>query len=369
LEHITTEQGFFMRFDISGVLLIILLLAVAAVVPLRADDAESSSIFKEALKAFNDKDYVDAAELFAKAENKADSVDLKLKAALREVESYRKAGYRGKEFDAIEKVIRRYPGHIDYKKLVDREFALGDAYFHGYADPAFWSLRFIPFLTDKDRMFEIYEAALKHAPFAPAGATARLRLAVRCLKADKNDKALTLLKEIIRIYPDTEAARYAMLELGNAFSEMSLAGDGDGKHFDEAMSIFKEFKEKYPNLSENEWVKHSEAKARNAYAQRLHNIAAFYHREGRDEPAAAYLMEVMRRFPDTKPAAESEKLLTQIDKNYFPEKVAPAVAPEYPKYETLKFPEEPRKLLLAPENSNGKFLLPIYDLNLNKEKK
>lgn len=358
-----------MRFDISGVLLTILLLAVAAVVPLCADDAESSSIFKEALKAFNDKDYVDAAELFAKAENKADSVDLKLKAALREVESYRKAGYRGKEFDAIEKVIRRYPGHIDYKKLVDREFALGDAYFHGYADPAFWSLRFIPFLTDKDRMFEIYEAALKHAPFAPAGATARLRLAVRCLKADKNDKALTLLKEIIRIYPDTEAARYAMLELGNAFSEMSLAGDGDGKHFDEAMSIFKEFKEKYPNLSENEWVKHSEAKARNAYAQRLHNIAAFYHREGRDEPAAAYLMEVMRRFPDTKSAAESEKLLTQIDKNYFPEKVAPAVAPEYPKYETLKFPEEPRKLLLAPENSNGKFLLPIYDLNLNKEKK
>ena len=357
-----------MRANIFHVLLTTLLLA-AAVLPLRADDAESSAVFKEALKAFNDKDYVEAAELFAEAENKASSVELKFKAALREVESYRKAGYRGKEFDAIEKVIRRYPGHADFKQLVDREFALGDAYFHGYADPAFWSLRFIPFLTDKDRMFEIYEAALKHAPFAPAGADARLRLAVRCLKKNENDKALKLLKELIRIYPETEAARYAMLELGNAFSEMSLAGDGDGKHFDEAMNIFKEFKEKYPNLSENEWIKHSEARARNAYAQRLHNIAAFYHREGRDEPAAAYLMEVMRRFPDTKSAAESEKLLTQIDKSYFPEKATPAVVPEFPKYETLKFPEEQRKLLLAPENSNGKFLLPIYDLNLNKEKK
>ena len=31
--------------------------------------------------------------------------------------------------------------------------------------------------------------------------------------------------------------------------------------------------------------------------------------------------------------------------------------------------EEQRKLLIAPENSNGKFLLPVYDLNLNKEKK
>ncbi|MBO5923116.1 MAG: outer membrane protein assembly factor BamD [Lentisphaeria bacterium] len=347
-------------------LLAIMLFAGTAVY---ADNAESSAIFSEALKAFNAKDYIEAAELFAKAEHKADSVELKLKAALREVESYKKAGYRGKEFDAIEKIIRRYPTYIDYKALVDREYALGDAYFHGYADPAFWSLRFIPWLTDKDRMFEIYQAALKHAPFAPEGANARLRLAVRYIKNNELEKALKLLKEIIRIYPDTETERYAMLELGNAFSEMSLNGDGDGKHFDEAMNIFREFKTKYPQLTENEWIKHTEAKARNAYAKRLHNIAKFYHREGRDEPAAAYLLEVMRRFPDTKSAAESEKLLTQLDKTYYPAPTAPAVAPEFPQYETLKFPEEQRKLLIAPENSNGKFLLPVYDLNLNKEKK
>ena len=54
---------------------------------------------------------------------------------------------------------------------------------------------------------------------------------------------------------------------------------------------------------------------------------------------------------------------------YFPEKIEPAILPNYPQYETMKFPEEPRKLLLAPENSNRKFLLPIYDLNLPKEKK
>lgn len=357
-----------MRFNVFY-WLIAVMFSAGLILPLKANDAESSTIFSEALKEYNSKNYIDAAELFAKAEHKAESVELKLKAALREVESYRKSGYRGKEFDAIEKIIRRYPSYIDYKKLVDREYALGDAYFHGYADPAFWSLRFIPWLTDKDRMFEIYEAALKHAPFAPAGANARLRLAVRYLKAAKNDKALALLKEIIRIYPDTETARYAMLELGNAFSEMSLAGDGDGKHFDEAMSIFREFKEKYPHLTENEWVKQCENKARNAYARRLHNIAEFYHREGRNEPAAAYLMEVMRRFPDTRSAAASEKLLTKLDKTYFPEKVAPEVQPEFPKYETLKFPEEQRTLLLAPENSNRKFLLPVYDLNLNKEKK
>ena len=161
-----------------------MLLLTGAVFSVKADDAESSAIFSEALKVFNNKDYVEAAEMFAEAELKAGSVELKLKAALREVDSYRKAGYRGKEFEAIEKIINRYPGYMDYKELVDREYALGDAYFHGYADPAFWSLRFIPWLTDKDRMFDIYEAALKHAPFAPAGANARLRLAVRCFLTD-----------------------------------------------------------------------------------------------------------------------------------------------------------------------------------------
>ncbi|MBR2358482.1 MAG: tetratricopeptide repeat protein [Lentisphaeria bacterium] len=345
---------------------VLLMLCCAAAA---ADDAESAKSFGAGLKAFNEKDYVDAAELFARAEQQADTLDLKLKAALREVESYRAAGYRGKEFDAIEKIIKRYPTQIDYSKLVDRQYAIGDAYFHGYADPAFWSLRFIPFLTDKDRMQEIYTAAIKNAPFAPGGANARLRLAVRALKAKENEKALKLLREIIRIYPETEAARYAMLEMGNALSEMSYAGDGDGKHFDEAMSVFREFRNKYPDLSENEWVNQCEVRARNAYARRLHNIAKFYHREGRDEPASTYLLEVIRRFPDTEAARESEKLLTGLDKSYFPEQILPAVPKEYPKYEMLKFPQEERKLLLAPENSNGKFLLPIYDLNIKKEKK
>ena len=349
--------------------LFLLLLLSCIAVELRSDDAEASKTFASGLEAQKEKNYIDAAEYFAKAEEEANSPDLKFKAAMHAADSYRSANYRGKEFDTIERIIKCYPTQINYSELIDREFAIGDAYFHGYADPMYWSLRFIPFLTDKDRMQEVYEKAIKHAPFAPAGANARLRLAVRLLKEAKNDEALKLLREIIRIYPGTETARYAMLELGNALTEMSLAGDGDGKQFDEAMSVFREFQTKYPELSENEWVKQCINNARSAYAKRLHGIAEYYHREGRDEPAMTYLLEVMRRFPETEAAVASEKLLTELDKSYFPEKIEPAILPNYPQYETMKFPEEPRKLLLAPENSNRKFLLPIYDLNLPKEKK
>lgn len=348
---------------------IFMLLLCAAQLALTASDAEAAKSFSDGVKAVQDKDYIAAAELFAQAEKQADSSALKLKAAMHEADSYRSAGYRGKEFDALEKIIKSYPTQIDFGALVDREFAIGEAYFHGYKDPIYWSLRFIPWLSGKSRMEEVYKAALKHAPFAPAGGNARLRMAVHYLNEGQNEEALKLLREIIRCYPNTEAARFAMLELANALTEMSLAGDGDGQQFDEAMSVFREFRKQYPDLSENEWVDQCEVKARRAYAERLNNVAKYYLREGRAEPAQVYMLDVMRRFPDTPAAVECEAALAKMDKSYFPERVLPAIPEEYPKYEVMSFPQEEKKLLLAPENSKGKFLLPIYDLNNSKEKK
>jgi outer membrane protein assembly factor BamD (BamD/ComL family) len=218
-------------------------------------------------------------------------------------------------------------------------------------------------------MQEIYESVIKQAPYAESGAMPRLRLAVHYLKTSENEKALTMLREIIRTFPDTEAARFAMLELGNALSEMSLTGDGDGKYYDEAISVLQDFRKKYPDLSENEWVTQCENNVRAAYADRLYKVAEFYHSEGRDDPAIIYLLDVLRRFPDTHAAEASERLLTKLDKTYFPEEIRPTIPPNYPRYETLKFPKEQRKLMIAPSASDGKFLLPVYDLNLNKEKK
>ena len=348
---------------------LLLLLAMAVPLAVSADDAEASDMFRKGVVELEDKDYVDAAEYFCKAEFLADTADLKFRAATQAANCYRQANYLGKEYEVLERMVRNYPTRIDLAATVDRQYAIGDAYFHGYADPAFWSLRFIPWLTDKSRMVEVYESAIKNAPFAAAGANARLRLAIYYLNNVQNDKAFKLLREVIKLYPQTQAARYAMLELGNAFSELSLAGDGDGRNFDEAMTIFREFKQKYPNSSEKSWIDQCEVHARNAYAKRLYNIAQFYYREGENQPAVNYLTEVMRRFPGTPAATDSEKLLTELDKSYFPEQVHPETISEHPQYQIYQLPAEKRKLLLAPENSNGKFLLPIYDLNLNKEKK
>ncbi len=333
-----------------------------------ADDNEAGAAFDAGLRANEAGDHIAAAKEFAKAGLLADAPDLKLRAFLREADSYQAAGYRGKEFDVLEKVINQYPTKIEFGKLVDREFDIGDAYYAGYSDPAFWSLRFIPWLTDKSRMPEVYEAALKHAPFSKRGGDARLRLAVYYLKKNDNDKALKLLREVIQYYPESDACRYAFLELGNALFEMSKNGDGDSRYFEDAMAVFNEFREKYPKLSENEWINRCIVAAEDVCAERLYGIAHYYSRNGKNAPAEIYLLEVLRKFPNSTAAPKSEALLTEIDKSYFPERIEPEIADRYPKYEAFPIPPEQHRLILAPENSNNRFLLPIYDLNLHKDK-
>ena len=357
-----------MRIEVKNFLLAsVLLLSVGL---LRADDPEAAAFMEKGLRCEAGGKHTDAAEAFRSAEIVAETPDLKLRAARRVAESYRKAGFLGQEFEALERLLTQYPTKVDVPVLVAREFEIGDAFYHGYRDPAFWSLRFIPWLTDKDRTAEVYEAALKRAPYAAPGGEARLRLAVRCMKNNDNDKAIKLLRDVIRVYPETEAARFAMLELGNLLFELSRAGDGDGRYYEEAIQVFHEFREKHPDLSENEWVAQCITKAEDVYAERLYGIAKFYHREGRNQPAEIYLLDVLRRFPHSLAAAKSEALLTELDKTYFPEQVEETPADRYPEYQTFPIPEEDHRLILAPENSNHRFLLPIYDLNLprNKEK-
>ena len=98
-------------------------------------------------------------------------------------------------------------------------------------------------------------------------------------------------------------------------------------------------------------------------AKRMHGLGAYYHRTGRDDLAERYLARVIRDHGETEDAKPSERLLAQIDEDYTP---PPPDAPRKEKYvHTFKrntIPIERNPSLVVPENSDGKWLLPIRDL-------
>lgn len=346
----------------------VLAVCCACGLPLAADDAESSSLAQRAAEHGKAGNWRDAALAWEEAEFTAEDPQLKLNSLVGAAEAWRKAGMLYKEFGIIEKILLHYPTRCDFDRWTDREFAIARAFDDGHRDPSFWHLRFIPWLTDPDRTAEVGEKALKHAPFAGPAADFRLRLALYYDAEGKSDDAIRHLRTLIRDFPEAKQHKYALLGLGEMLFFRSQRGDGDGQLTREAMAVFEEFRKRYPNAKEMPYVEQCILKAKDIQSKRLLGIAQFYNRTGRKQAAQQYLNEVLKDYPDSQSASESERLLVKIDREYMPETFLPEVKPRTLTSPRRAMPEEDRRLLIAPENSGGKYLLPIYDLSISHDK-
>lgn len=337
------------------------LLAVS-ISPLFAGDAESSKLALKAVEQGKSGAWRDAAKTYEEAWFEAETPQLRLNSLTGAAEAWRKAGMLYKEYEAIEKILSQYPGQCDFEYLTSREFAIARAFAEGHRDPAFWHLRAIPWLTDKDRTAEIGEQALTHAPFAADAAWLRLKLALLYDKEGKTEEAIRHLRVLVKDHPGTLQHKYALLGLGEMLFFRSRRGDGDGRLNREAVAVFEEFRKQYPDATEMPYVEQCILRGKDIQSERMLGIARFYNRTGKKQAAQQYLNMVLKEFPDSKSAAESEALLVKIDKEYTPEAFLPEVKPRELSSPRRALPEEEHPLLIAPENSGGKYLLPIYDV-------
>ncbi|MDD5697158.1 MAG: outer membrane protein assembly factor BamD [Victivallaceae bacterium] len=331
-----------------------------------AEDLAVTEKFQAGLNAMKAGAYVKAADNFLDAEHLARNVRMKAEAAKEAMMAYRKANLLYKEFTVIERLLNSYPAEVDFGKLVEREYEICEAYYNGHRDYEFWSLRWIPWLLGPDRSEEILEKALKHAPFAQTAPRAKLRLAVLQLENGKVKEALKQLRELVKNYPQSKYCKFAYLELGNALFQLSMTGDGDGKYNGEAVNVFEKFIKTYPNAAEIDWVKKCLLRSKDIQAKRLLGIAKFYKRIGRTAPAERYLNDILIKYPDTKSAEDSEEILAKIDKSYTPEGFRPTLESRYQKYDVIPIPAQTSRIIMVPENSNGKYLFPLRDLGIKR---
>lgn len=344
------------------VLLLTGLMAGGLAMTLSAGNSEAEIAYKKGMAALDKNAYIAAADDFKEAKLQADSAKIKVKALIQAADAYGKAHIYEKEFECVETLLNAFPSHINFKEMVDREYQIGNEFFKGHRDPEYWSLRWIPWLTGSDKTAQIYEAALEHAPFSAYAPQARLRLA-RIFLDDKNpEKALKQLRELIRNYPDSAARKYGYLELIDTLMQLSRFGDGDGAYNREANEVMSDFLRLYPNSTEAAWVKKRIVEAKDINAQRLYDLAKFYSRTGRNAPAERYLNQVLRDYPDTIPVDKSEELLSKIDNQSTPLKFRPPLESRYQKYQETGLPDEAEPIMIVPENSGNKWLLPIRDI-------
>ncbi|MCI7644431.1 MAG: outer membrane protein assembly factor BamD [Lentisphaeria bacterium] len=358
------KKNIFKRLNLIVLPLTILFWSIA--VNGEESTSDAPRILAEADALFEKGAYNKAGEKYTQAAPFLGEAKAKSAAYQRAVESYNKGELYYEEFKAIERLLDACPSQVDYPKYVEREYEIGESFYRGHRDPAYWALRFIPWMTSDDYTVEIYEKAVERAPFAKEAGYAKLQLAEKLLLKDEREnreKGLKILRETIKDHrSDSKIHKLALLELGNSLYVLAASGDGDGKYNREATEVFNTFLKEYPNEQESFGIKEKILLLRDIRAKRLYNLAEFYRRSGRKDSAERYLNELVKIYPDTPQAAESEVILSNLDKSYIPEAVMPEVKQRTVKYRSYSLPADDEELLITPEESKGKWLLPIYSL-------
>ena len=339
----------------------ILLLCFSTVL-LAASDAEAVKTYDEGYKAYQAQEYYKAAKLFEDSRLLADDPTIKANSLRALVGAWKMCQMPYREFKAIEALLSGYPEFADFGELVKREYELGAAYYRGEREPAYWQLRKISWLRGENKCIEIYNAALKRAPFMPEAPGARLRLAHLYDEEGKTKKSLEEYRIIIRDFPETEACRYAMAALANGLLLLAEQGDGDGKYMAEAVDILSMFRKKYPKSGELPWVERKLLECKNVQAKKHYETACFYARRGQKDTACRYLALVLRDYPESTAAADAEKMLVTLDKSFMPGDFQSGRNGHLPKLETYAVPSEAERILIVPRHDNS-YLVPVPDLS------
>ncbi len=334
--------------------------AAVLIVPLSASDQEANEFLSQGREREKSGSYRRAASRYMDAHLMADSSVLRGNLLIAAARAKRKAGLYGEEFDCLQRLIQEHLAEIDFSKVVDREYKIGDLFFAGHRDvPYIW----LPFIREKDRTVEIYEAALKNAPCHERAAETRLRLSRIYIDDQKIDDAVRHLREIPKLHPQTPSAKYAMLELCSLLYQMAERGDGDGSYSRQTIEACDNYLKEFPKTPEVPWVKKTRQKARNGIASRIYSVGNYYYRQGKPELAEKYLADVVRNYSNTSSAVASEKLLARIDEDF---EALPGQSRRYRPYREKivrqDIPGEDEPIMVTPEHSGNRWLLPVRNL-------
>lgn len=328
-----------------------------------ADDAEAVKAYKKGLEQINAKEYYDAFKSFKDSELLAKSNTIRANSLRAQIGAAKLAGLPWQEFELIEALLSRFPEYADVSEAIAREYELGELFFKGKREPAFYALRKVPWLQGPDKTEEIFLKALERAPYADQAPGARLRLAFIYDQRGETLKSLEQLRVVESKFAHSKSYKLALLALAQGCYEMAVRGDGDGRYARECVEMSEKFLKLYPKDVSVSMVRQNLQRIRDVQARRLYEMAEFYGRQGRTEAAGRYLSRVVQEYPESGSAPASEKKLAELDKSYLPGKFSPEGTGRYKNYISVPLPSEAEKILLVPGEKDNHNLLPLPDLS------
>ena len=330
---------------------------------LYADDTEAVKVYGEGHAFYESGNYYQAAKKFEDAERLATSSAIKANSLVARIGAWKMCNMIYRELECIEKLLTGYPEYSDYKLLSERIYEIGDRYYAGEREPAYWHLRWIPWLNHGDKTIDIYRKALERAPYSSSAPRTRLRLAYLLDQDGKVKEAIAELRTLIKNHPECAEYKYSLLALAESLFIAAEKGDGDGRLAQEAYDTLKIFEQKFPGASEMSWVKRRLVQYSDMQAKRLCDMAEYYSKNNREDASKRYYADILAKYPGSTSAETAEKRLIELDPSYAPEGKKSDEASRQPALRAYRIPAEAARMLISPATDvSTHYLRPVMDL-------
>ena len=255
---------------------------------------------REAAEKWAKEDYKGAAKLYKKAAKKLEKPIFKADMLLKEAECYFEANKSQKAYDAFRALMKDYALYVPYDVVVERLRVLAQRFTEGKG--------IIFGIRDPETAIEIYFLILTDAPSIHVSLDDRLRLAGLLKKVGRNEEAIVVYQDILKMDSTLDDVR---LDLAQLLMELCKQGDGDGSIRRTASRQAKMILDRNPDYSRKAEVELILATTNEVEASRMLELGKFYLRSGHLKPAAAkvYLQELMQKYPGTKSAWEAKDIM------------------------------------------------------------
>ena len=217
---------------------------------------------------------------------------------------------RGNKYSALfpyEDLLNNYPTSDLYLPVLEREYAIADAFLNGYKRK-FLGIRFLPEQDDALQMLDRIQDRQRASAVAEQSG---LRVADYYYSVGKFPEAIDAYSDFLRRYPYSQYVRKAELRR----AESSLA-NFHGLLFDftplvDSRERLATSSDEFPQSSEELQVRAIDDRIYQLEGEKDLEIARYYYRAGKKHASAYYYKRVIENWPETSFADTARKELSQ----------------------------------------------------------
>lgn len=266
--------------------------------------------YKEAIKLFEEKKYLDSHREFKKLllhypdAKEAALAQFYLANCLEKIDKPYEA------FQEYQKLIDSYPNSQQINEVVEKMYNIGE-YFLSREHKKWLGMSVYDFVDHPS--VEIFSKVVEKMPYSEYAPRAQYKLGVILMKLSRYDEARSAFQKVIDNYSTSEWATPAKYQLAIATSKAFPGADYDSSYLKEATSRLDEFVKNHPEAEISSQAESQLEQLRNREAKKLFDTAKFYEKQGQYKSASIYYKKVVDNYKDSGYFHSSSRKIEELE--------------------------------------------------------